>query len=476
MATNLIYFCVFHNKNYTELAYLLLKSLHNYGELDNTVDILIYTSTEFAMQMRLNPLCQTRVIFKTNDNYTSIPSACRARLDIFEFPEIQGYTKIMYLDTDILIRHNIKPVFDIVKKDLLYALEEGSLDMQVPYDYWGKTFFIPGEIEALEDKTAFSSGVLLFRNSENIAALFQRIKTHMDKGEPHEFHDQPYIVYNTIRAGLSDNKALKPYVAINEVSTKTMKTILHFAGSPGDHESKIVKMSRYMNQLETKETVVTSFGSCRVAHTKNNTRLSDVLTYTHTTKEVLQLIRFLKGGIRFFPPYNTICFRTAILQNRAADYNIAFKSVFENTDTFVVEICSRKKYMHADLCLHDISVDKRFPDLNRGTPAHILEEYTIEEQTDEEIRQDILEIRRALHPRKMIIVSHYNALLNGEVLPSRNRLICLLKEVCATNAIPFLDPTEALKDYPQEQVITPDLSHYTQFGMSEFTTSLNAIL
>ena len=472
MATNLIYFCVFHNEKYIELAELLLKSLRLYGKLGETVDVLVYTSTDFANKMRLNEW-PFRVIYKTNDTYDSIAKACKARLDLFDFPEIGRYEKILYLDTDILIRREVLPVFDVAKHDLLYALEEGSLNMEVPYDYWGKTLFGPGQIEALEDKTAFSSGVLLFRNGPTMRNLFERIRLNMGTGDPHEFHDQPYIVYHTIRAGLKNNQALKPFVSINEKSAKTTKTILHFAGSPGAAENKQEKMRQFLTLLESMEPIVTTFGSCRIAGTSNNTQICDVLTYTHTTKEVLQLIRFIKGGVQFVAPYNTICFRTAILQGRPIGFNPIYKHLFDNTDVFVIEICSRKKYMHADLCLHDISVDERHPDLNRGTPQNILEEHTLEQQTDEEIRQDILEIRRSLFPKKMVVVSHYNARLQGEVLSSRDALIRLLKGVCAENAIPFLDPTELLGMFPQDIILTPDLSHYTNFGMTAFTVGLN---
>ena len=154
-----------------------------------------------------------------------------------------------------------------------------------------------------------------------------------------------------------------------------------------------------------------------------------------------------------------------------------FRDLYEQTDTFVVEVCSRKKYMHGGLCLHDLSVDKRFPDFNRSTPANVLEEFKLEEQTDEEIRQDLLELKATLAPKKMVVVSHYNAKLpSGEYLSSRNTLVQFLKGVCAENAIPFFDPTEMLSEFSQESVISPDLSHYTQFGMNDFTRKLNALV
>ena len=100
----------------------------------------------------------------------------------------------------------------------------------------------------------------------------------------------------------------------------------------------------------------------------------------------------------------------------------------------------------------------------------------MEEQTDEEIREDLLELKATLAPRKMIVVSHYNAKLCGEHLASRNMLVQFLKGVCAENAIPFLDPTEMLSEFSQESVISPDLAHYTQFGMDKFTRKLNAFI
>jgi len=474
MAKNLIVISVFLKKEYVELAYLLLNSLYKYGELDRATDILIYTSSEFVPQML--PKFKSAPIFKINDSIQTVVAASAARLDIFDFPEVAKYEKILYLDTDVLVVRPLAPVFDLATEDRLYALEEGLLDSEVPYDYWGKDLFAPGEVAALEDKTGFSAGVLLFKNTATIRTLFQQIKAHIATTPGLGFFEQAHMVYNTIKSGLKENKAMKPYVVINETSTKTTKTILHFAGSPGDHQSKYGKMFGFMRQFESRRQVVTAFGSCRVSYVTNNTRLSDAITYTHTTREVLQLIQFLKGDLKLEPPYSEICFRTGLLRGAPLLWEPVFRDLYEQTDEFVVEVCSRKKYMHGGLCLHDLGVDKRFPNFNQRTPANVLEEFRVEEQTDEEIRQDLLELKAILSPRKMVVVSHYNAKLGEEYLASRNALVELLKGVCAENAIPFLDPTEVLSEFSQEAVISPDLAHYTQFGMNEFTRKLNAFI
>jgi hypothetical protein len=474
MEKNLIVLSVFLKKEYVELAYLLLNSIYKYGDLEQSTDILIYTSTEFMNQMR--PNIKGAPIFKMNDSIQTVVAASAARLDIFDFPEITKYEKILYLDTDVLVIRPLKPVFDLATEDRLYALEEGSLDSEVPYDYWGKDLFAPGEVAAMKDKTGFSAGVLLFKNTETIRDLFQRIKAHIASTPGVGFFEQAHMVYNAIKSGLKDNQAMKPYVAINETSAKTTKTILHFAGSPGDHQSKYAKMFGFMRLFESRRQVVTAFGSCRVSYVANNTRLSDMITYTHTTREILQLIHFIKGNLKLEPPYDKICFRSGIIRGGSLCYDPLFRNLYDQTDIFIVEVCSRKKYIHGGLCLHDLSVDKRFPGFNSGTPTNILEEFRVEEQTDEEIREDLLELKATLAPRKMIVVSHYNAKLGGEHLASRNMLVQFLKGVCAENAIPFLDPTEMLSEFSQESVISPDLAHYTQFGMDKFTRKLNAFI
>jgi hypothetical protein len=123
--------------------------------------------------------------------------------------------------------------------------------------------------------------------------------------------------------------------------------------------------------------------------------------------------------------------------------------------------------------LHHICVDKRFSIFNNNTPRDILDNYTIENQNDEEIENDILEIQNLLYPRKIVIVSHYNSKLNGEYIDSRNNLVCLLGKICEKHSIPFINPREALGQYSQEEVMYDNLGHYTEFGLCEFGKYVN---
>jgi len=138
--------------------------------------------------------------------------------------------------------------------------------------------------------------------------------------------------------------------------------------------------------------------------------------------------------------------------------------LFEKSDLFVIEICSRKKYVHNGFYLFHESVDPDYLSKNKvKVPEDILKKYKLEIQTDKEILEDIKNIKKELSPKKLIIVSHYNATFNGKKLESRNHLINLLEKICRKNDITFIDQTQVLRDFKQEKILK-DLFHYTVFA------------
>jgi len=145
---------------------------------------------------------------------------------------------------------------------------------------------------------------------------------------------------------------------------------------------------------------VTLFGTCRLNKIPNHNNLNNLINYSHSTKEVIQFIPFLKGERTFPPPYNRLCFRTALWQNKCIEYNDAWNKLFIDTSVFIIEICSSKTYVHNHFYLHHLCVNKRFADCNRNTPREILEQHAVEKQSDEEIEKDILEIQKMLYPKK----------------------------------------------------------------------------
>ena len=192
-----------------------------------------------------------KVKFEINDNYDNIDKACKARLDLFNFKSISIYNKILYLDTDILIKDDINKVFDVCKEDILYVLEEGTIDNSY-VDYWGNILF-GDEIDNYNDKTAFTSGILLFNNCEKIKELFCKINEDIIN-RPYHFscYDQPYVIYNAFKYNLHNNKVLKLLAVNNDDNIYSDKVIHHFPGGPGCYHNKIEKMTVFLNKLNNK--------------------------------------------------------------------------------------------------------------------------------------------------------------------------------------------------------------------------------
>ena len=246
---NCIFCCVFLQEKYIDMFYLLLESIFIYGKLDNNTNILVYTSTEFMNKIKQNHLFNAEKIkFEINDTYNNVDKACKSRLDLFNLLSITNYDKVLYLDTDILIKDDINKVFNVCKEDTLYALEEGEINSDT--DFWGASLF-GNEINNYNDKTAFSSGVLLFNNCKKIQDLFQKINEDISN-RPRYFacYDQPYIVYNAFKYNLYNNKVLKSYCVNNDNNIHSDKLIHHFSGEPGNAEKKIVPMTTFLNNIK----------------------------------------------------------------------------------------------------------------------------------------------------------------------------------------------------------------------------------
>lgn len=241
---NLVYSCVFFQKSYIELIELLLKSYKLFGEPSIDTDYLVICSPSFKDEIEqlfdtLHMKGRTWCI----DLHTKF-EAGYSRLYVFDYPEIEQYEKIMYLDCDILITNRLERVFEIQLEDKLYALKEGV----TTHEYWGGQFF-----ENRLNTDGFSSGILLFNNCSTMRGLFQmilnHIKSHIDNGLYIPIClDQPFIVFHAIRNSLYNNTALEK-IMINNPKTFQYELISHFPGDPGNYNRKINIMRNYMNDV-----------------------------------------------------------------------------------------------------------------------------------------------------------------------------------------------------------------------------------
>lgn len=72
MTKDCIFICAFSSQKYVQMLTLLLESIFIFGDLNNTTDILIYTSTIFSNMIKQSRLYNNTIKFEINDNYDDI--------------------------------------------------------------------------------------------------------------------------------------------------------------------------------------------------------------------------------------------------------------------------------------------------------------------------------------------------------------------------------------------------------------------
>jgi hypothetical protein len=255
---NLVYCCVFYNKDYFKLLDLLLKSLRMYS-FEGNFEFLVITQKQFEplvkeigrnLGLDLKTFCL---------DFSTIFQAACARLFIFDYPEIHEYEKLLYIDTDILIKAPLDPVFQILDgaKDLLYGIESGTIESL----NFGAQFFNFSQID--KSLTGINSGTLLFLNSIQMKSLFQRIRDHLNfftqSGQkPPYCMDQPFINFHAIKDSLYDNQLLNPFVSLFEnndtVDNYTTSSICHFSFPIGNFGHKFNRMCEFFHRTLHRKT------------------------------------------------------------------------------------------------------------------------------------------------------------------------------------------------------------------------------
>jgi len=243
---NLVYFSVFYNSDYFRLAELLMKSLRLFSSTD-TFDILILTAPEFRKRAEeLGKIIPLKICCLP---LTTIFQAACARLRIFDYAGIDQYDKILYLDTDIIIKKDLAPLFEPSLEDKLYALESGTINLCS----FGSQFFDFALFNG--ETTGINSGTLLFNNCSVIRELFERIIKHTEEftGQPPSCMDQPFINYHAIKDNLREGELLKPYVTLYENHDNSdnydTSIVCHFSYPIGNSGHKYNRMAEFFKRI-----------------------------------------------------------------------------------------------------------------------------------------------------------------------------------------------------------------------------------
>jgi lipopolysaccharide biosynthesis glycosyltransferase len=256
--TNLIYFTIGFDAGFSNLLTLCIESIKRYNP-NPTFDIVIMCDQNYIENIKhLKDTNQNNLniqIYLTEQNNT--PQECSMRkLEVFNVvPNIMNYSKVLFLDCDIIINGSLNELFDQqLIENKLYIFEENFKDPHTS-EYFSHYDYTPDQLNFFNEHNilGFNTGQFMFVATNSMKEHFETIIQHTRNHKGAFYYEQSFMnVYFNLRPELRDSTLLKKYVTLYPDHTKYIPTvvIVHFNGDGSVGGS--VKLSKMKHYFELK--------------------------------------------------------------------------------------------------------------------------------------------------------------------------------------------------------------------------------
>lgn len=225
---------------------------------------------------------------------------------------------------------------------------------------------------------------------------------------------------------------------------------------------RLISVSRLRNSP-----IVTVFGCCRQDSIQEHfieTQIKESLSYTHSTKEILEVLDFLDSKNSY--SNSTFAFRTPQISGRLPNRRRLIRE-WKATNVVVIEISSLKFYTHNGSYFHHEAFDNR-SQLSAATIDFLETEnskgnFILEHQMEiEELKNDLNTIINRIGNKKIVLTSNFVTRDFG----SRYLIFELICSFSAERRIPFVDTREIFNSWKIQDILVeePVLAHLTDMG------------
>jgi len=207
ISNNLVYYTIGFNPKYLELLYMSIESLRT----KNAVDVLIICDESLVSQCTKKLECFKNIFIEPCKDSTSAMDVSMKRLFIFQY-DISKYSKIMYIDSDILVDLQLDPIFEnITDYRKLYAFAEHK---EMVYHTWGHFSLLNYTNEDYEffykNKIyVFNCGLFVFQKTQTMNQHFSNVVDMISKHKgDYICLEQPFMNVYFNKRNLVDTKIL----------------------------------------------------------------------------------------------------------------------------------------------------------------------------------------------------------------------------------------------------------------------------
>ena len=252
----LVYYSVYFNKGYIELFDLSVRSLLKNSS--KPFDILVFTDIETKEHIDKTEAANLKDLkyFITNSPVDGV-DASKKKVDIFEYPRITDYSKVIFLDCDIVAQRSIDPLLELeIKKEVLYTVRNKNLGY--PHFKTVHHGFCCVSEEFIEEmrmaeQLPFNAGQFMFKVSPAMLAHFKNVRWFMDNWPSEYFFEQCFMCYYFCRGYLTEHTTLRKFIGINSTTNKNVvdddildKALVHFIAPPLDATTKLKYIEEYL--------------------------------------------------------------------------------------------------------------------------------------------------------------------------------------------------------------------------------------
>lgn len=195
---NLLYYSIFFDTGYVELLDLSLWSIINTSEIN--FDLLIITDELTSQKIaQLESIKKFKWDFHIIDTPKGGVNASKTKCFIFDYKKINEYSKILFLDADVIAVADINSIFNSqVETNKIYGTRPHDLRTRCFKDiYHGFEVVSEETIKEFTEfnQNGFNAGQFLIRNSSLMQQHFNYIKWIMEIWPGKYFFEQCFVNY-----------------------------------------------------------------------------------------------------------------------------------------------------------------------------------------------------------------------------------------------------------------------------------------
>lgn len=245
----LIYFTVGGADDYIKLTKCCIESIRKTNSY-NSFDIMIMCDKNYKKHIDYN--IDNVDIMITDDNST-VEQVSMRKVEIFSYPKIWMYEKVLYLDCDIIVNGNLKLLFDKVVENKLY-IKKDPIEIFEPRYYINREL-LDSDIKKLNDNNLwfFNAGQFLFQVSTEMENHFKNILYNIRNHVGSFFYEQSFMnEYFLDNMQVVSDSFIEDNIKVNCILDNSVKEnfiIIHFSCSVIPYYVKYDHMLECLNQI-----------------------------------------------------------------------------------------------------------------------------------------------------------------------------------------------------------------------------------